>query len=88
MQRYNRDRQFVAKILWKLGISDMKLDELKAEAQEEVKAIVEKWVSEVEQLPTSADGCLDANLRRQSAIQRKYKALVMDIMNDEKNRKQ
>ena len=88
MQRYNRDRQFVTKILWKLGISDMKLDELKAEAQEEVKAIVEKWVSEIEQLLVSADGCLDANLRMQSAIQRKYKALVIDIMNDEKNRKQ
>ena len=66
----------------------MKLDELKAEAQEEVKAIVKKWVSEIEQLPAGADGCLDANLRKQSAIQRKYKALVIDIMNDEKNRKQ
>ena len=76
------------KILGKMSISDMKLDELKAEAQEEVKGIVEKWVSEIEKLPTGADGCLDANLRRQSAIQRKYKALVMDIMNDEKNRKQ
>ena len=66
----------------------MKLDELKDEAQKELKAIVEKWVSEIEQLPTSEDGCLDANLRRQSAIQRKYKALVLGIMNDEKNRKQ
>ena len=66
----------------------MKLDELIAEAQEEVKAIVGKWVSEIEQLTAGADGCLDANLRRQSAIQRKYKALVKDIMNDEKNRKQ
>ncbi len=74
--------------MWKLGISDVKLDELKAETQEEVKAIVKKWVSEIEQLPAGADGCLDVNLRRQSAIQRKYKALVMDIMNDEKNREQ
>ena len=65
----------------------MKRSEINDEARERVDEIVEKWVKEIENLGKGEEWGLDKNLKKQIAIEKKYKKLVLEIITDEKNRK-
>ena len=65
----------------------MKRSELNDEAKAKVDEYVDEWIEEIEGLPKSDPMELDGSLKEQLTIEKKYKALIREIIEDERNRK-
>ena len=65
----------------------MKREELNDEAKKEFERLLDECAAEIENLPEENPMALDANLKKQIEIGKKYDKLLSDILNDENNRK-
>ena len=65
----------------------MKKSDLNDEAKKRLDDVIEKWVEEIENLGKGEEWGFDKNLKKQIAVERKYKKLVLEIITDERNRK-
>ena len=72
---------------YKTGSVGMKRSELNDEAKTRLDDIIDRCVAEIEALPKSDLMVLDANLKKQVAIEKRYVKMIREILTDESNRR-